>query len=112
MPGRGPGIHENRPRIIPSGPWMPSDRVRGLKAHGSSPAMTKKSTSIGLTRVCCEALCRHLGPDLVAQSFDQRFNDLLVRLGEPLRGLWRRCRGGLLLGVLDHVEQHLGGAQI
>jgi len=28
--------------------WMPTDRVRGLKAHGSSPAMT----ALGWVRIC------------------------------------------------------------
>jgi len=37
---------------------------------------------------------------------------LLVCLVEPAGLGWRRGDAGLLLGVFDHVEQHLGRAQI
>src|SRR5713226_2500333 len=33
-------IHGSRQGVC-RGPWMPTDQVRGLKAHGSSPAKTK-----------------------------------------------------------------------
>jgi hypothetical protein len=48
----------------------------------------------------------------VAQPFNQLVDDLFIRRGEPEGLLGQHCRRGLLLGILDHVEQHLGGAQI
>src|SRR5437667_8003182 len=46
MPGLVPGIHVVQSAPSPShswfgrAAWMPTDQDRGLKAHGSSPAMT------------------------------------------------------------------------
>jgi hypothetical protein len=37
-PGLDPGVHVFEIRIPQKKRWMPTDQVRGLKAHGSSPA--------------------------------------------------------------------------
>jgi hypothetical protein len=37
-PGPGPGVHVFEFRIPERRTWMPTDQVRGLKAHGTSPA--------------------------------------------------------------------------
>jgi hypothetical protein len=34
--------HPRRPTGLPGSPWMPTDQVRGLKAHWSSPAVNEK----------------------------------------------------------------------
>ena len=53
MPGLDPGIHDNRDGSA-LGPWMRTDRVRGLKAHGSIPgsgpgtAMTMNPVPVSL----------------------------------------------------------------
>src|SRR6516162_9099363 len=79
----------------------------------SSPAMTKETFRYRrgscLLRVRCGG--RDLRQDLVAQPLDQLFNDLLVRRGKARGGLGCRCRAGLLLGILDQVEQYLFGTQ-
>jgi hypothetical protein len=40
MPGLVPGIHAFVAPAFAVSAGMPTDQVRGLKAHGSSPAMT------------------------------------------------------------------------
>ena len=41
VPGLVPGTHGSWQGAC-RGPWMPTDLVRGLKAHGSSPAKTRE----------------------------------------------------------------------
>jgi hypothetical protein len=40
--GLVPGIYRGRWQDACRDPWVPTDQVRGLKAHGSSPATNEK----------------------------------------------------------------------
>jgi hypothetical protein len=74
-------------------------------------AVTK--STITFLRACpLDTLCGHLGEDLLSYPVYEILQHRVVRRIERAR--FRRGRGdaGLLLDVLDHVEQHLGRPQI
>src|ERR1700720_1342338 len=54
------------------------------------------------------AVLGHFGEDLPSQPLHEELHHLLVRGTQPA-GFGRWCRdAGLVLGVLHHLEQHLG----
>src|SRR5208283_4863230 len=114
MPGLVPGIHVAQPMPSPCKPWfdgpawMPTDQVRGLKAHGSSPAMTNFGT-------CGHSIivCRMLRGMSISFALPLRGAAPTAGLGETIAGsretfpVVHRQQDDVLIGCL-HFHRHSG----
>jgi len=92
MPGLVPGIHGSW-QYACRGPWVPTDLVRGLKAHGSSPATNEKcSLRLGLsTGACVKPSALYQGTMLPTRNINYRRGRTVAPT--PLSATGRRNAG-------------------